>query len=191
MTGGCTLSSYATARLVSAVDVQPCHYPLSVFAERCLSLDEKPLLLFKKLKDAGKNPVFMLRHVRDIRAPITVAQGKQAEKKAKGNDISSTPDPNQLIKKADKLTNGTHGRDARAPRPLVNGTQEDDRLCMAAEDSAPEAAGRSTGNGPGHTDALVLWNGTSYAVAIYPYGAGYDDEFDVTVYVHSLLFASD
>ncbi|KAG9036012.1 Adaptor for signal transduction [Tulasnella sp. JGI-2019a] len=157
--------------------------------ERCLSLDEKPLLLFKKLKDAGKNPVFMLRHVRDIRAPITVAQGKQAEKKARGHDTS--PDSNQTL----KAGNTQYNRDGRLQTPAAilpstngstpktngyNGSHEDDRLRMPSEDGS-EGSGRQTGNGPGHTDAVILWTGTSYAVAIYPYGAGYDDEFDVTV----------
>ena len=32
-------------------------------AERCLSYDEKPLLLFQKLKEGGQKPVFMLRHI--------------------------------------------------------------------------------------------------------------------------------
>lgn len=50
--------------------------------ERCLSYDEKPLLLFQKLKDAKKNPVFMLKHIKDIRSPIAVAQQKQALRKA-------------------------------------------------------------------------------------------------------------
>jgi hypothetical protein len=31
--------------------------------ERCLSYDEKPLLLFQKLKESGQKPVFMLRHM--------------------------------------------------------------------------------------------------------------------------------
>ncbi|KAF9078195.1 hypothetical protein BDP27DRAFT_1207910 [Rhodocollybia butyracea] len=50
--------------------------------ERCLSYDEKPLLLFQKLKDAKKNPVFMLKHIKDIRSPIVVAQQKHAARKA-------------------------------------------------------------------------------------------------------------
>ena len=32
-------------------------------AERCLSYDEKPLMLFQKLKEGGQKPVFMLRHM--------------------------------------------------------------------------------------------------------------------------------
>ncbi|KAG9045934.1 Adaptor for signal transduction [Tulasnella sp. UAMH 9824] len=133
--------------------------------ERCLSLDEKPLLLFKKLKDAGKNPVFMLRHVRDIRAPISVAQGKQAEKK--GRNESTDPTQNGQTKKADKVANAAYARLQQTPA-------DGDRSRTATETT-------NTGNGPGHTDAQITWSGVSYAIAIYPYGADYDDEFDVRV----------
>ncbi|KAG7093747.1 hypothetical protein E1B28_007398 [Marasmius oreades] len=59
--------------------------------ERCLSYDEKPLILFQKLKDAKKNPVFMLKHIKDIRSPIVVAQQKHAARKA-GSTISNNGD---------------------------------------------------------------------------------------------------
>ena len=36
---------------------------VSFSLERCLSYDEKPLLLFQKLKESGQKPVFMLRHI--------------------------------------------------------------------------------------------------------------------------------
>src|SRR6266404_1285075 len=58
--------------------------------ERCLSYDEKPLLLFQKLKDAKKNPVFMLKHIRDIRSPIAVAQQKQAARTKEKEKLAST-----------------------------------------------------------------------------------------------------
>lgn len=51
--------------------------------ERCLSYDEKPLLLFQKLKDQQQNPVFMLRHIKDIKSPIQVATAKHAARKEK------------------------------------------------------------------------------------------------------------
>jgi hypothetical protein len=57
--------------------------------ERCLSYDEKPLLLFQRLKDAKKNPVFMLKHIKDIRSPIQVAQQKHAARKASTSASSS------------------------------------------------------------------------------------------------------
>ncbi len=63
-------------------------------SERCLSYDDKPLLLFQKLKDAKKNPVFMLKHIKDIRSPIVVAQQKHAARKAAENSSSATkPSP--------------------------------------------------------------------------------------------------
>jgi len=38
--------------------------------------------------------------------------------------------------------------------------------------------------GPGgHADAVILSTGISYAIAIYPYMAELEDEFDVAVYV--------
>jgi hypothetical protein len=36
---------------------------LTLLIERCLSYDEKPLMLFQKLKEGGQKPVFMLRHI--------------------------------------------------------------------------------------------------------------------------------
>lgn len=51
--------------------------------ERCLSYDEKPLLLFQKLKEAKMNPVFMLRHIRDVKNPIEIAEGKLKGRKDK------------------------------------------------------------------------------------------------------------
>ncbi|KAF7321965.1 hypothetical protein MKEN_00719000 [Mycena kentingensis (nom. inval.)] len=50
--------------------------------ERCLSYDEKPLLLFQRLKIEGKDPVFMLKHIQDIRSPVSVAKEKNAARKA-------------------------------------------------------------------------------------------------------------
>ena len=61
--------------------------------ESCLSYDEKPLLLFQKLKDASKAPVFMLKHIKDILSPIAVTRQRQAARKASGDSSSSTPKP--------------------------------------------------------------------------------------------------
>lgn len=35
--------------------------------ERCLEMDEKPLLIFKRLDREGKKPMFMLRKVAPVR----------------------------------------------------------------------------------------------------------------------------
>ena len=51
--------------------------------ERLLGLEEKPLIIFKELQDAGKRPVFMLRH---IDGSINAASGGQ-----KGVVVAGTP----------------------------------------------------------------------------------------------------
>lgn len=38
--------------------------------ERCLGMDEKPLVLFKKLDKEGKKPMFMLRKIRSVTKPV-------------------------------------------------------------------------------------------------------------------------
>ncbi|KAG8964683.1 Adaptor for signal transduction [Tulasnella sp. 419] len=190
--------------------------------ERCLALDEKPLLLFKRLKDANKNPIFMLRHIKDIRSPIIVAQQKQSGRKP-APSAAASPSPNaggsntvasqQLMKKLDaKMGGASYTRDTRlhqtpaaslqplsakaqqlsastsnsrangasTPGPWLEGSTLDDssRARTATEDSV---ATEGSGVGSTHGDAVVLANGVSYAIAIYPYEAEQEDEFDVAV----------
>ncbi|KAK2463634.1 hypothetical protein APHAL10511_004385 [Amanita phalloides] len=80
-----------------------CFGPAGNRAERCLSYDEKPLLLFQKLKDAQKNPVFMLKHIKDIRSPIAVAEQKHAARKL-GNTAPSTPIQNNRNQSTTRAT---------------------------------------------------------------------------------------
>jgi bZIP factor len=192
--------------------------------ERCLSYDEKPLLLFQKLKDAKKNPVFMLKHIKDIRSPIAVAQQKHAARKAssvisqettaatlghhkvgstsrighrppklevqdsstsaptgwENNGLHPNNDdtvvPNSATTQVSQLSVSNYGGSTLAvPSPNLSLNQDSVRS-------------RSDGNGfdayNGGVTAREMppaSNGKSYAVAIYPYMAEQDDEFDVVV----------
>ncbi|KIJ61271.1 hypothetical protein HYDPIDRAFT_97112 [Hydnomerulius pinastri MD-312] len=101
--------------------------------ERCLSYDEKPLLLFQKLKDAKRNPVFMLKHIKDVRSPIAVAQQKHAQRKASvssghnHNNASNTSklNPNKPVAagqgKAITLPPKPEASDLMAPVPSLTG----------------------------------------------------------------------
>jgi protein STE50 len=193
--------------------------------ERCLSYDEKPLLLFQKLKDAKKNPVFMLKHIKDIRSPIAVAQQKHAARQA--SVISQETVVTQGHQKAAPTSRNAHrppklevqslatpissagsnsnlhpgwsegnGGDQEAMIPgsattqtsqfstsstLVgigsNGNAHDStKLRPGNADTEPVGGGAS-----GTREIPVASNGVSYAVAIYPYMAEQDDEFDVVV----------
>ncbi|KAG6817546.1 hypothetical protein H0H87_007514 [Tephrocybe sp. NHM501043] len=212
--------------------------------DRCLSYDEKPLLLFQKLKDAKKNPVFMLKHIKDIRSPIAVAQQKHAARKA-----------SSVITTDSTTTSATHGhaktpstsRTNRPPRlevqdlsastplgsssslgsslspqpgwpepsvlsPAVDmSTRREDMFppgSMDAARSSTASTATTDTNMSGTTltsdhetksrtlepvepplasasvsarDVPVSTNAVSYAVAIYPYMAEQEDEFDVVV----------
>lgn len=203
--------------------------------ERCLSYDEKPLLLFQKLKDAKKNPVFMLKHIKDIRSPIAVAQQKHAARKASSvittdTNVTSathghtkTPSTSRMIHRPPRL----EVQDLSTPTPLASslspqpGWPDQNILSPAVEANSrgdelliPRSAGgqgshiSTSTNMSGTTlgaspdppktraselaeqppsasvsarDVPVSSAGISYAVAIYPYMAEHEDEFDVVV----------
>lgn len=192
-------------------------------------------MLFQKLKDAKKNPVFMLKHIKDIRSPIAVAQQKHAARKASS---VMTTDSN--------MTTATHGHtkspstartinrpprlevqdlstptpmmsslspqpgwpDSGALSPAVDGHSRDE-MSVAPGSASTQGTHLSTsttmtgstlvgsishgaetsrlrGSEPGDQppsarDVPVASTGVSYAVAIYPYMAEQEDEFDVVV----------
>ena len=195
--------------------------------ERCLSYDEKPLLLFQKLKDAKKNPVFMLKHIKDIRSPIAVAQQKHAARQA-SSVISHETVVTQGHQKAAPTSRNTHRPPKLEVQSLAtptssagsslhpgwsegngNATLVGDQEAMIPGSATTQTSQFSTSstlvgsNGNGHDSTKprsgnadaetvgggvsntrempVASNGVSYAVAIYPYMAEQDDEFDVVV----------
>ncbi|ORX34205.1 hypothetical protein BD324DRAFT_637089 [Kockovaella imperatae] len=157
--------------------------------ERCLSYDEKPLMLFQKLKEGGQKPVFMLRHMRDIKSPIAVAQQKQAIKL--GLPPNSTEDVLPKIRPASDTTSPTKATSLQPSRRPEEGQTPSGgafpelpspglRETDATGPNAPRSAGGATGK-----KTLIDKDGNpqnvSYAVAIYPYIADRQDEFDVAV----------
>ncbi|KAI0675512.1 hypothetical protein C8Q78DRAFT_963716 [Trametes maxima] len=186
--------------------------------ERCLSYDEKPLLLFQKLKDAKKNPVFMLKHIKDIRSPIAVAQQKQAARKASATDggsAKSTPTPGTAGQTHGQHHNQSPSQDGRGRPPKLqvnsqlpnqtpglltgvpNGqsgwpelmspmveTKNDPNAetSKAQNDAGPNGTAEATDGGtPPVLREMPPATEVSYAVAIYPYMAEQEDEFDVVV----------
>ena len=217
--------SYVMDRLVQGTPPLHRTQPLTVCftgnrIERCLSYDEKPLLLFQKLKDAKKNPVFMLKHIKDIRSPIAVAQQKHALRKASissehANSGSSTPSvtPSHPPKpiaagqgKAIARPPRLEVSDLSAPAPPLTGTTPQagwpEVMSPIIENKSGEDSANSREMGQsssasdytrpttyGSTDTestkreIPPSMGVSYAVAIYPYMAEQEDEFDVVVCV--------
>ncbi|KAG1741085.1 hypothetical protein EDB19DRAFT_1706210 [Suillus lakei] len=184
--------------------------------ERCLSYDEKPLLLFQKLKDAKKNPVFMLKHIKDIRSPIAVAQQKHALRKASVASESSSSQSNNKFSSSGQGRAATRPprlevHDIAPPAPLLTGITPQagwpEVMSPVLEKQEQEVVNnRDTCSTSttlvGHTSTIEVpkirttstadadtakrempppMSGVSYAVAIYPYMAEQEDEFDVVV----------
>ncbi|GAA94076.1 uncharacterized protein L969DRAFT_96656 [Mixia osmundae IAM 14324] len=129
--------------------------------EKCLSYDDKPLLLFQKLKESGQKPCFLLRHIRDIKSPIAVAAAKHAarmEKRAKdGQTTTSTATAHK-----------DYTRNTRLHHPPVLQPVGRSQVSPGREGSYSE-------------DASISRPAIGYALAIYPYLAEREDELDVAV----------
>ncbi|EPQ56437.1 hypothetical protein GLOTRDRAFT_59689 [Gloeophyllum trabeum ATCC 11539] len=181
--------------------------------ERCLSYDEKPLLLFQKLKDAKKNPVFMLKHIKDIRSPIAVAQQKHAARKASESSGSgsktsgsssgqgrSTSRPaglqvhDAMTVATSPLVTGITAAQGGWPEvmsPAVDNKERADELGSASTSTSTTAVNGQSKSPPQESsdpsgiistrENMVASSSVSYAVAIYPYMAEQEDEFDVVV----------
>ncbi|CUA78048.1 hypothetical protein RSOLAG22IIIB_02663 [Rhizoctonia solani] len=174
--------------------------------DRCLSYDEKPLLLFQRLKDANKNPVFTLRHIKDIRSPIAVAQQKQATRSAQRRE---SPDAaaSSSLRVDSRVTSPNmpaYTRNTRLHQPTVL-QPISARAAAATANAAAATPPLSTANASAphwpETDAdrprtgetiatpqidgregVIYATTKTYAIAIYPYLAELDDEFDVSVH---------
>jgi hypothetical protein len=171
-----------------------------------LSYDEKPLLVFQRLKEAQKSPVFMLRHIKDIKSPIAVAQTKQAQRPPETNGVSKSERAplggNHTAENGAGPSNlPLYSRNTRLHQPPV--------LQPVTNQTTPLAATPAiTTTGPGGADhelgdssmvadtsqtkatdteqshsreGAVVSTTVSYGISIYPYVAEKDDEFDVQV----------
>jgi hypothetical protein len=190
-------------------------WPTGSRIERCLSYDEKPLLLFQKLKEAKKDPVFMLKHIKDIRSPIAVAQQKHALRKASGTTESSSSQSSKPSTTGQGKTSTRPPKlevhDISAPAPPLTGTipqagwpevmspvvEKQEHEVVNNRDTCSSTATTLIGHtstaessksrttsadaDPAKREMPPPTSGVSYAVAIYPYMAEQEDEFDVIV----------
>lgn len=147
-----------------------------------MSYDEKPLLLFQKLKDAKKNPVFMLKHIRDIRSPIAVAQQKQAARTREKERLANT------AAALSKNPAGATAKPGKYPDVTSPTASSADGNVKERESVGPAEGGSGSAGVVANTNGDATHGGTaqpltnvSYAIAIYPYTAEQEDEFDVAV----------
>lgn len=140
--------------------------------ERCLAYDEKPLMLFQRLKENNANPVFMLRHIKDIKSPITVASAKHAMRRDRrpANAGAGLDRPPVTDRQGVTMARPTRLHHPPVLLPLGKDGAE------AAADDDPEKPPVSPREAPG------------YCISIYPYLAEREDEFDVAVGDSAFLF---
>lgn len=148
-----------------------------------MSYDEKPLLLFQKLKDAKKNPVFMLKHIRDIRSPIAVAQQKQAARTKEKERLANNA---AAISKTSAGPASKTGKFPDVTSPTVSSSgdgnvKERESIGPAENGSGSAGGGANTNGDAAHGGTAQPLTNVSYAIAIYPYTAEQEDEFDVAV----------
>ena len=139
----------------------------------CLSYDEKPLLVYQKLKNAEKNPVFVLKHIKDMPSPIAAAQQRRSTQ-GTSRHVSTDTKPNEGL---------VNARDAVSESTIVSGVQTPvESLKSLLSTIIPASAGR--GAKREMPPPLIV---VSYAIAIYPYVAEQEDEFDVAVCVYEFI----
>ncbi|KAL4402741.1 signal transduction protein [Malassezia pachydermatis] len=134
--------------------------------ERCISYDEKPLLLLHRMRETMPEAVLQLRSVCELESPMIISQRKLVAKRKE----RSLSEP--LKHEAMRL---------RAMPPDAP-SQPGLRVCtVQAWLSTPHGA-ESLGTAHTVGPAADLPRGpVSYAVAIYPYESEREDEFDVHV----------
>ncbi|ORY88044.1 hypothetical protein BCR35DRAFT_301948 [Leucosporidium creatinivorum] len=119
--------------------------------ERCLAYDEKPLLLFQRLKESNNNPVFMLpKHA--------------ARREKRGAGVGGGVDRALTVNR-----DGVASRPTRLHHPPV--------LLPVGKDKEAEVGKKEDLGAPPPSPREA----PGYCISIYPYLAEREDEFDVTV----------
>jgi hypothetical protein len=153
-----------------------------------LSYDEKPLLLFQRLKESGQRPVFMLRHIRDIRSPVVVAQEKRAAKLGLPANSTANVLPtieSTLASPTRTTANGTTVPNGDRPAGRTPGEGAFPELPSPGTRDGHDSEGNAKPISPQPNGSIVDKDGkvlkVTYAISIYPYIADRNDEFDVAV----------
>ena len=137
--------------------------------ERSINYDERPLLLYRRLRESGQIPHFMLRHMSEVCPPTELAESKLRNRHAERHALKH---------EAMRLRATLIDMDAQSPN--------DQRVFSVSHWlSYPSFSGylgeeslrRAKIMGPGAH--LLQAQGISFAVAVYPYESDREDEYDV------------
>lgn len=132
--------------------------------ERCLAYDEKPLLVWQRMREAVPDAVLVLKEARDLESPLQSAQRKL---RAKRVEWASGTKQEMMRMRAPPLSTPWHpGMRVATARGWLSHARGAESLAAAPMRGPAASLPRQT---------------PTYAVAIYPYESARDDEFDVQV----------
>lgn len=160
-------------------------------------------MLFQKLRAADKNPVFTLRHIKDLPNPVLAATTKHRQRLARHpppNGERFTADGPQNDNSAAKSLTAGYSRNTRLHQPptllATAADKEREAAAAAAKANGEDGSGEGGGEKSRERDPSAIQpqkekldargqrnpqEADGYAVAIYPYLADGSEEFDVTV----------
>ncbi|WFD43147.1 hypothetical protein MPSI1_001800 [Malassezia psittaci] len=140
-------------------------------SQRCLTLEEKPLLILQKLREARNQPWVVVQHISDIESPIELGEKKlQSRRKDAGNKSKNEAmrlrarilDPNES--QAEERAFGVSQWLMRAD---ISGKMAEQKLKSAKI------------MGPAANVFAQSSQSQTFALAIYPYESEREDEFDI------------
>lgn len=134
-----------------------------------------------KLKDAGKDPGFVLKRAESLPSPIAIARRKIATRSARPHADNDYDYPriysDGVLDNTSLGSSGERGGERTiGQRPSVGSTTSENTLIVGAGDQ--HRPRHSHGSGFSTSTAVEI---LSYAVAVYPYSAEQADELDVAV----------
>ncbi|KAH7097106.1 hypothetical protein BKA62DRAFT_624260, partial [Auriculariales sp. MPI-PUGE-AT-0066] len=141
--------------------------------ERYMAYNDQPLAMFEKLQKAGRRPVFMLRHIKDVPSPIAMAM-QRAQRREATNEAYSNVRAKQrhpVTRNRFPPPDARQSLVTRSPAELVEPRAQDDASLSPSFSTI----------GPLTTPGAAFHTKPAYAVAIYPHTAEQEQELDVEV----------
>ncbi|KAJ3093069.1 Adaptor for signal transduction [Quaeritorhiza haematococci] len=127
--------------------------------ERCLSFDERPLVLHNQLKDGDDAPIFVLKHIKQVKSPAS--RTSDTSKGSEGN---------------------TKGQDRVSNAPLISSASIPSSSASMLPDGTPSTSDfLSKAPTLTRNNGKLQHTGNTSAVAIYEYKGERDDELDVAI----------
>ncbi|KAI9144248.1 ras association (RalGDS/AF-6) domain-containing protein [Paraphysoderma sedebokerense] len=121
-------------------------------SERCLGYDESPLSVYNQLKEAGEDPVFVLKHIKQVKNPASRTSDQSVVSSVhSGSLLGLNSSKNDISASSSSLNNTNSGQLTKSNEGNLNGSD------------------------------AILNSDEGTAVVIYEYAAQREDELDISI----------